>query len=228
MKEIPSTKTRRLGMVWLLGKNRRKGAMSLLLLYLEDKNGDVRAAAVGALGKYPMEIVSRYLKDSLSDPDGRVRAATVNALSRARTPELEGVTEKMLADPDSFVRQRAAIALYRMGSKTVRQRILSIGKEPEELQPVWAAVGLVAGDVIPSDLSEHPAAVGFVQELFSLVEADAAIREARDPQRRLIAFRILQVLSEEAAERAAKMLANDPDADVRQEAVSLLQNPDPD
>ena len=227
MEEIPSTKARKLGMVWLLGKTRRGGVMKLLLRYLEDEDGDVRAAAVGALSKYRMGTVARFLKTSLSDPNGRVRAAAVNALSRMRTPEWEEAMEKMLPDPDSFVRQRAAIALFRMAAKTVRQRISSIGEEPEELRPVWAAAGIVLGELTPSDVSTVPDSAGFVRELFPLEEAEMAVRESPDPKRRVTAFRVLQVLSEDAAGRAAKILANDPDVHVRREAMSVLQKPDP-
>ena len=227
MEEIPSTKTRKLGMVWLLGKTRRGGVMKLLLRYLEDDEGDVRAAAVGALSKYRMGTVARFLKPSLSDPNGRVRAAAVNALSRMRTPEWEEAMEKMLPDPDSFVRQRAAIALFQMASKTVRQRISSIGVEPEELRPVWAAAGIVLGELAPSDISTIPASADFLRELFPLEEAETAVRESPDPKRRVTAFRVLQVLSEDAAERAARILANDPDVHVRREAMSVLRKPDP-
>jgi len=227
MKEIPSTKTRKLGMVWLLGKTRRKGAMRLLVQYLQDEEGDVRAAAVGALAKYRMETVARFLRLSLTDPNARVRAAAVNAFSRMRTPEWEGEMKKMLADPDSFVRQRSAIALFRMGSKTVRRRIRSIGEEDEELRPVWTAVGLLLGDLAPSDLAAVPASAIFLGELFPLDEAGKAIRESPDPKRRMTAIRVLQVLSREAAVRAANILVNDPDVDVRAEAMAVLRKPDP-
>jgi HEAT repeat protein len=227
MEEIPSTKTRKLGMVWLLGKTRGGGVMKLLMRYLEDEDGDVRAAAVGALSKYRMGSVARFLKTSLSDPNGRVRAAAINALSRMRTPEWEEAMEKMLPDPDTFVRQRAAIALFQMASKKVRQRIRSFGEEPEELRPVWAAAGIVLGELAPSDISAVPASAGFLRELFPLEEAETAVRESPDPKRRVTAFRVLQVLSEDAAGRAAKILANDPDAHVRREAMSVLRKPDP-
>lgn len=226
MQEIPSTKTRRLGMVWLLGKTRRGGAMKVLLRYLQDEDGDVRAAAVGALAKYKIGIVARFLNTSLSDPNGRVRAAAVNALSRRQTPEGEEAMENMLADPDSFVRQRAAVALFRMESKTVRERIRSIGGEPEELRPVWAAAGVILGELSPQDLSGTPGATNFLQELFPLEEAEKAVRESPDPKRRRTAFRVLQVLSGEAAGRAARVLANDPDVTVRREATLVLRDPD--
>jgi HEAT repeat protein len=226
MEEIPSSKTRKLGMVWLLGKTRRGGAMKVLLRYLEDEDGDVRAAAVGALSKYRIGTVTRFLKNSLSDPNGRVRAAAVNALSRMRTPEGEETMEKMLTDPDSFVRQRAAVALFRMESKMVRQRIGSIGKEPEELRPVWAAAGIVLGELSPQDLIAVPASADFLREFFPLEEAETAVRESPDPKRRVTAFRVLRVLSEDAAGRAAKILANDPDAIARREAMTVLRKPD--
>ncbi len=227
MKEIPSTKTRKLGMVWLLGKTRRRGAMRLLVQYLQDEEGDVRAAAVGALAKYRMETVARFLRLSLSDPNGRVRAAAVNALSRMRTSEWEEEMEKMLADPDSFVRRRSAIALFRMGSKTVRRRIRSIDEGPEELRPVWAAAGLLLGELAPSDLATVPDSADFLAELFPLEEADKAIRESPDPKRRMTAFRVLQVLSREAGVHAANVLVNDPDVDVRREATAVLRKADP-
>ena len=227
MKEIPSTKTRKLGMVWLLGKTRRRGAMRLLVQYLQDEEGDVRAAAVGALAKYRMETVARFLRLSLSDPNGRVRAAAVNALSRMRTSEWEEEMEKMLADPDSFVRRRSAIALFRMGSKTVRRRIRSIDEGPEELRPVWAAAGLLLGELAPSDLATVPDSADFLAELFPLEEADKAIRESPDPKRRMTAFRVLQVLSREAGVHAANVLVNDPDVDVRREAMAVLRKADP-
>lgn len=227
MKEIPSTKTRKLGMVWLLGKTRRKGAMRLLVRYLQDEESDVRAAAVGALAKYRMGTVARFLRLSLSDPNGRVRAAAVNAFSRMRTPEGEEVMERMLADPDSFVRQRSAIALFRMGSEAVRRRIRSIGEEAEELRSVWAAAGLLLGDLAPPDLAAVPGSANILAEMFPLEEADKAIRESLDPKRRMTAFRVLQVLYPEAAVLAAIVLVNDPDADIRGEATDVLRKPGP-
>lgn len=201
--------------------------MKLLLRYLEDEEGDVRAAAVGALAKYRMGIVARFLKTSLSDPNGRVRAAAVNALSRMRAPEWEEVMENMVSDPDSFVRQRAAIALFRMESKTVSRRVRSIDKEPDDLRPVWAACGLLLGDLAPGDVLPYPASKGFLQELFPLEEAESAVRESPDPTRRMTAFQVLQVLSGDAAARVATVLAhNDPDAQVRREAESFFQKPD--
>ena len=61
-----------------------------------------------------------------------------------------------------------------------------------------------------------------MQELFPLVEAEAAIRKARDAKKRVIAFRVLQVQSAEAAERATEVLVHDPVAEVRHEAKLAL------
>jgi HEAT repeat protein len=176
---------------------------------------------------YRIVIVGRFLSGSLSDPNGRVRAAAVNALSRMQTPEWEREMERMLADPDSYVRQRAAIALFRMGSKAVHQRIGSLGEEPEELRPVWAAVGLILGKFAPPEVLAYPASAGFLQELFPLEDADAAVRESPDTEHRRTAFRVLQVLSATAAERAARELADDPDVELRREAASVFRNPGP-
>lgn len=132
--------------------------------------------------------------------------------------------EKMLMDPDSFVRRRAAVALFRMGGETVRQRIRAIAEEPEDLRPVWAAAGLISGDLTPSDVLAYPASADFLHELYPLEEANSAIQESPDPKRRLTAFRILQVLSPDAAVDAARVLEKDPDDNTRREAMTVLRN----
>jgi hypothetical protein len=63
--------------------------------------------------------------------------------------------------------------------------------------------------------------------LFPPEEAESAVRESPDPKRRTTAFRVLQVLSRDSAERAARVLANDPDVHVRNEAKSVLRTRDP-
>jgi HEAT repeat protein len=218
LREIPSTKTRKLGLIWLLGKSRTGGAMKALLRYLKDEDGDLRAASVGALGKYRLGIVAKHLRDSLSDPNPRVRAAVVNALSRARRPEYEVAMEKALSDPDAFVRQRAAVALLRMGAGCAVRRVRALSDEPKELQPIWAAGGVLLGVCSPSEIREHFGAKEFLSELLPLEEAEVAIRESPDPQRRLTAFRVLQVLSRERAGRVKGLLGGDPDPEVRKEA----------
>jgi HEAT repeat protein len=222
LKEIPSTKTRKLGLVWLLGKTRSGGAMKALLRYFEDEDGDVRAAAVGALAKFRIGIVSRHLGKALSDPNGRVRAAAVNALSRIRLPEGEERMSSMLSDPDVYVRQRAAMALLRMGAGTARDRVRGLAGEPEELRPVWVAGGVVAGSVPPEEALRCPGSAAFLRELFPEEEAVTACRESMDPDRRRSAFRVLLGLSSEAVPRVARMLANDPDPALRKEALAIL------
>ena len=219
LKEIPSTKTRKLGLVWLLGKTRGGGAMKALLRFLEDEDGDVRAAAVGALAKFRIGIVSRHLGKALSDPNGRVRAAAVNALSRIRLPEGEDRMSSMLSDPDVYVRQRAAMALLRMGARTARDRIRNLAEEPEELRPVWAAGGVVDGTVPPEETTRYPGAGAFLRELFPEEEAVTACRESVDPDRRRTAFRVLRGISSKAVSGVAKLLADDPDPDLRKEAM---------
>lgn len=223
MEEIPSTKTRKLGLVWLLGKTRSSGAMSVLLRYLEDEDGDVRASAVGALAKFRPGIVARHLRRALSDPNGRVRAAAVNALSRMRHPEWEETISGMLYDPDPFVRQRAAVALLRMGSRAAAGRVRSIASEPSELSPVWIAGGIMLGILPAGEAQRHPDTARFLRELLPEEEARAACRESLEPDRRRSAFHALRAMGAEAAAReAAESLAADPDPGVRRDALEYL------
>ena len=221
--EIPSTKTRKLGLVWLLGKTRPGGAMKTLLRYLEDEDGEVRAAAVGALAKFRMGIVAKHLKRALSDPNGRVRAAAVNALSRIRLPDWEDTMSSMLLDPDVYVRQRAAVALIRMESGVVRAHARGVAGEPEELRPVWLAGGVLTGTTGPEVACLHPETATFLRELFPEEEAVTACLESMDPGRRRTAFHVLRVLSGKAAYGVARALASDPDPDLRKEAIEVLE-----
>jgi len=223
LEEIPSGKTRKLGVVWLLGKTRRAGSIKALVRYLEDEDGEVRAAAVGALAKYRAGLVSRYLKKSLSDPNPRVRAATVNALSSVRTGEMEAGMTAMLADPDFFVRQRAAVALIRMGASSVADRVRHVADEPPELRPVWLAGGVFRGEIAPGETTVEQDTARFLRELLPEPEAVTAVREAQDPAQRRTAFRALQVLSQDLARGAAELLSRDPDPGLREDAKDWLR-----
>jgi len=76
-----------------------------LLARLEDRDADVRAAAVGWLASDEEAAVDEALRGRLSDPDGGVRALAVDVLV-AR--EAEGVpSPALLADPDWRVRLSA-------------------------------------------------------------------------------------------------------------------------
>jgi HEAT repeat protein len=223
LSEIPPGKARKLGVVWLLGKTRQEGSMKTLLRYLEDGDGDVRAAAVGALAKYHVGLVVRPLRKSLSDPNARVRAAAVNALSSLRTEEGEATMSGMLSDPDFFVRQRAALALIRMGAPTVSARIRGLSDEPPELRDVWLAGGVYRGEVSPEDAAAAPDASRFLGELLPESEAVRAARESPDPAVRGTAFRALRLLSPERAKEAAAFLSADPDPRLREGAKEFLR-----
>jgi HEAT repeat protein len=225
VEEIPSGKARKLGVVWLLGKTRREGSMKALLRYLEDEDGDVRAAAVGALAKYRAGLVARHLRKSLADPNPRVRAAAVNALSAIRTEDMEAAMVGMLSDPDAFVRQRAAMALLRMDAPCVSGRIRDVAGESPELRPVWLAGGVFRGDVPPAEAEAEQDTARFLRELLPESEAVTAARESPVPAQRKTAFRVLQVLSKDLVRDAAEFLSGDPDPGLREEAKAWLLRP---
>jgi HEAT repeat protein len=224
---IPSGKTRKLGVIWLLGKTRKEGMMRELLRYLDDEDGDVRAAAVGALAKYRVGLIAKHLRKSLADPNARVRAAAVNALSPVQTVENESEIAGMLSDPDAYVRQRAAVALLRMGSAAATARILETAEELPELRPIWLAGGVLLGEILPREAAANPDTARFLGELIPESEAAAIVGESADPAQRKRAFRALQVLSTEQARRAAESLSSDPDPALREEARGWLERREP-
>ena len=195
----------------------------MLLKFLHDPDGDVRAAAVGALSKFRMGVVTRSLQKTLEDPNERVRAAAVNALGGIRSPEREATLERMLTDPDAFVRRRAAFCLLKMKSRIASSRVRSFRKEPAELQPVWVAGAVLEGICPAFEAARYPGAVDSLKELFPEAEAEAALRVALEPARRLTAFRVLCAVSREKAIRAARILVQDPAPDIRAEAESVLR-----
>lgn len=216
--EIPSGRTRKLGLVWLLGKHRRHGAMRQLSRYLEDEDGDVRAASVGALAKFPLSTVARTIQRSLSDPYSRVRAAAVNALGRSGSGEFVDALEPMLYDPDPFVRRRTAIALVRLDAAAADRGLATLGEQPPELRPVWLAGGVLAGTLEPSIALRDPDAVAVLAELYPAADAAAALRRASDPGARRAAFRVLQVVAPDEVGAAAAALLADPDPALRDDA----------
>jgi hypothetical protein len=114
------------------------------------------------------------------------------------------------------------MALLRMGARTAHDRIRVLAEEPEELRPVWVAGGVVDGTVPPEETSRYPGTGAFLRELFPEEEAVMACRESTDPDRRRTAFRVLRGLSSKAVPGVAEMLANDPDPDLRKEALKHL------
>lgn len=222
MEEIVSSKPKKIGMVWLLGKSRTAGAMKALMAYQADPDVDVRAAAVGALSRYRVGVVARSLRKSLSDPSGHVRAAAVNALAGLKSAGGQETMRAMLEDPDSFVRQRAALALVGMNATEAEKSVLALRTEPEELKSVWAAGGVVRGTISPDEARAFTDVPRFLEQLFSLERAHASASSSPDPAERLVAFRVMQVLDPTAAIDVARSLTTDPAPDLREEADRLL------
>lgn len=225
MREIPESRTRKLGLVWLFGKHRRGGALRQLLRYLADEDSEVRAAAVGALAKFPLGKVARFIARVLADPNVRVRAAGVNALGRTQGETWAEPLEQMLRDPDAFVRRRAAVALLRLGTPRTAPFVEAPACTPDDLRPVWVAGGLLHGTQTANDVLSCAGAAEFVRELLPLSEIEAVLRGPSEASQRRGALRALQVLAPERVEATAAALRFDPDPEVRAEAAVAETTP---
>ncbi len=222
MREIPVSRTRKLGLVWLFGKHRSGGALRQLLRYLADEESDVRAAAVGALAKFPLGKVAKFIARALADPNVRVRAAAVNALGRTQGDLWVTELEKMLNDPDTFVRRRAALALLRIDARVTDLFVETPSCAPDELRPVWVAGGALRGTQTARQVLDCPGAADFLGELLPLSEVEAILRGSSNAQQRRAALRALQVLAPERVDEAAAALRFDPDPALREEAAAAV------
>jgi HEAT repeat protein len=111
IKSIPESQTRKIGMAWLMGKSRKAGSMKYLIDLMTDGDPEVRASAVGALGKFKRKNLLPQLDKMISDPNERVRAAAVNAVTLIGGEKAFTRVKNALEDIDPFVRIRAAISL---------------------------------------------------------------------------------------------------------------------
>ncbi len=96
---------------WILGDTGDEGAIRILKFFLQNKDANVRAAAIGSLGRIPHKESARAVLQCAHDVNKRVRASVANALHRIGIEEGLEELALLLKDPDPFVRNRAALSL---------------------------------------------------------------------------------------------------------------------
>jgi HEAT repeat protein len=98
---------------------------------LQDPRGEVRLAAVNALGAQPNRELPKTLAPLLNDPILQVRRAAVNAIGRVREPRS---SELLLAqiERDAGTRADAIVALAKIGDASVAPHLIEIfDREPK-------------------------------------------------------------------------------------------------
>jgi HEAT repeat protein len=218
IKKLPETKTRKLGMTWLMGKTRKRGAMRFLVNLLEDADPEVRASAVGALAKFRRSTLLAHFEKLIYDPSERVRAATVNAIGAMGGPAAYELCAKALEDIDEYVRRRAALALARIDAKKALGLLAERASTIPEMRSCVKGLLFAAGTSYDESMREDPVARSIVAELCPEDEMRRAFYKSPDKNKRLHALRVLAIADPEGARLLAEVARTDPAAEIREEA----------
>jgi HEAT repeat protein len=229
LRSIPESKTRKIGMAWLMGKTRKQGSMAFLVKLSEDTDPDVRASAVGALAKFKRKQLLSHFDKLLYDPSERVRAASVNAIAAIGGAAAFALCGKALEDIDEFVRQRAAIGLAKMDPAQTILLIREKGTGAGDLESyargilfaTGAAGGAAAGDSSAQAVRNDPLARTVVAELCPEDEMRTAFRTSSDRKKRLHAFRMLAMAGVESDGELVALALKDPSTEIREEALQV-------
>lgn len=116
--------------------------LSLLLAALEDKDQEVRGAAVRALASTRAVNVLQAMVDRLPREEGTVLGNLLEALGKSGRKELSPVIERYLGHPDAEVRGKAIQAFARITDDAGWEKILAQTVESDETIRAAAARAL--------------------------------------------------------------------------------------
>jgi HEAT repeat protein len=205
-------------MIWLMGKTQKRGCMKYIVNMLEDADGDVRAAAVGALSKFKRKQLMGQLQKVLQDPNERVRAAAVNAISSSGDKSAYPLIEEMLSDVDEFVRKRAAIGLAKLDATKAQKTIMKALKRYPELEHVSTGMLYGAGIYYEELPKMHSEAKKVVLELCPEEEMANLALSSREMKKRLHGIRVLALNQGTVFREIIKNALKDPSPEIREEA----------
>ncbi len=220
-----------------LGNLRARRAVSALTTALGDKSREVRAAAAGALGNIDDPKAITALVKLLGDESAEVREQALNALSNFESDVPAAPIIALLGDARPDVRARAAAMLGNIGD---RAAIAPLGKlmkdgspevRREALQSLTQFKDASLGPIATAALADQQIEVR-VAALNAMHEANVAVPEAtllklladnsRELRQHAVEFLRDQPLSPAVVGALAKLVTDDPSADVRESAVGAL------
>ena len=222
VESVPETKTRKIGMAWLMGKSRKKGSVNFLVKLLSDDDPDVRAAAVGALGKFKNKQLINTLEKIIYDPNERVRAAAINAIAATGGERAFEIVSGALEDIDDFVRTRAAIGVARINIKKGIWLIRSKLNKGPELKQYLIGLLFISGESYSGLGEMDDVAMNVVDEVCDKDKMLHIYRQSSDRERRLHAFRVLSLNNGSDSYNFMKGALKDPLPEIREEAQKML------
>ena len=224
VKSVPETKTRKLGMAWLMGKTRKQGAKTFLLNLLSDNDPDVRASAIGALGKFEDEELIEILERLIYDTNERVRAAAVNAIVATGGSKAFEIVKTALEDVDEYVRIRASLGLAKLEPQSavdiLQRKLLKFPELSSCLKGILYAFGF---DYDPA-VHEDTLAKNIVDELCQAEEMFFILKSSPDKEKRLHAFRVLTLINTNDTDGLLSVALKDPSPEIREEAKKYSQH----
>ncbi len=222
VESVPETKTRKIGMAWLMGKSRKQGSVNFLVKLLSDDDPDVRASAVGALGKFKNKQLINTLEKLIYDPNERVRAATINAVVAIGGDRVFEIVNAALHDIDDFVRTRAVIGLAKINLKMAIGMIRSKLNKFPELKSYLIGLLFAAGEPY-NDIGEMDVlAINVVDEVCDRDKMNSIYKKSSDREKRLHAFRVLSLNNNLESYTFMKAALRDPLPEIREEAQKAL------
>ena len=218
LKNMPETKTRKIGMAWLMGKSRKRGSVNFLTGLLDDNDPEVRAAAIGAIAKFKKKQFVNSLEKLIYDPNERVRAAAVNAITVTGGDRAFDIASIALQDIDDFVRTRAVIGLAKLNiRKTISVIRSKVNKFPE-LRPHLKGVLYASGEHYEDVMHMDSVAVHIVDELCHRKDMETMFRQSTDHVKRMHALRVLALTSNGDNYEFLSQALKDPISEIREEA----------
>ncbi len=217
VKKVPETKTRKIGMAWLMGKSRNQGEKKLLLELLCDEDPEVRAAAVGALAKFKTRDFLDHLEQIIYDPNERTRAAAVNAVAASGGERAFEIVRAALQDIDEFVRVRAVVGLAKLDLTKAIQVLKAKAVKFPEFRSCLDGLLYISGASYMAPNKIDPIGVSIVEELCSKEEMLRVFRKSPDRKKRLHAFRILTLIYDSNPDLLESAL-KDASPEIRREA----------
>lgn len=222
LKDIPETKTTKLGMAWLMGKTRKPGALKYLRKLLKDSDADVRAAAIGALAKFKRKQLLQDFEMVIYDPNERVRAAAVNAVSLIGGPRAFEIIEAALEDIDEFVRVRVAIGLAKVDLNDAVAVLKTKARRFPEIASCLHAIQFVADNSFEASIRNDRLAKSVIQELFPEEAMLTDLKSSVIESKRLRAIRVLATVHNYNIFSLKDIIRKDPSGEVRDEAKKYM------
>ena len=194
-----------------LPKDGGAAAVDLLAaLALKNRDPEVRAAAVGALGDLGDEGGLHMMTICSRDEDARVRIAAVEALGKMTNDTAYGATAEVVAnDIDAWVRKRAAEVLAVGKGSSVTLDHLCRKVRNEEDTEVRAVIASALGK-----LSDKKARDSLIRVLDARNERAATVR--------LSALKALDAIDDDHRVKGVTCAIGDADEDVRAEAKRVF------